>query len=257
MNLKDFDCKKYYDIIEENIHLFSGDYRYQRVKLFRFNYMIRVFQNNTVNFRFRKSIYNCKTKVLDIGFGDGELILLLSKKGFDVSGIDISEHKKDRLKELLNNSNLNANLSVGSIYEIGKIYNKSKFDGIFLSEVLEHLAKPIDAIKEIFKVLKKDGKLIITVPFEEKIQYYVCINCYKLTTASGHLNSYSINSLKRILEESGFSIELARPVINRLFKIKIISGLMKLPFLSFIVFIDRLLNSILKKPSFILVLAKK
>ena len=257
MILNDFDCKKYYDVIEKNIHLFKRDYKSSRVKLFRFKYMIKVYQSSIGYLGFRKNVYNDKIKILDIGFGDGELILLLSKMGFYVNGIDISKGKKDRLKDLLKINNLNANLAVGKVHEVGKIYNNSEFDCIFLSEVLEHLKKPEEAIKEIFKILKKDGKLIVTVPFEEKIKYYVCTNCYKLTPASGHFNSYSISSLKKILEGSGFSIDLGRSIVNKLFHKKVINNLISFPVLSFVIFIDKLLNFIIKKPSFILILSRK
>ncbi len=39
------------------------------------------------------------------------------------------------------------------------------FDIILLTEVLEHLQNPIKVLKECKRVLKKDGKLIITMPF--------------------------------------------------------------------------------------------
>ena len=42
---------------------------------------------------------------------------------------------------------------------------KNSFDAIMCIEVLEHLPKPIDAIKEFSRILKKGGKLIITTPF--------------------------------------------------------------------------------------------
>ena len=39
------------------------------------------------------------------------------------------------------------------------------FDIVMLAEVLEHLENPMDVLKECKRVLKKDGKLIITMPF--------------------------------------------------------------------------------------------
>ena len=41
----------------------------------------------------------------------------------------------------------------------------SSFDVILLCEVLEHLEKPEDVLKECYRVLKKDGIIIITMPF--------------------------------------------------------------------------------------------
>lgn len=39
------------------------------------------------------------------------------------------------------------------------------FDAVMCVEVLEHLPEPIEAIKEFSRVLRKDGKLILTAPF--------------------------------------------------------------------------------------------
>lgn len=39
------------------------------------------------------------------------------------------------------------------------------FDIVLLAEVLEHLENPIDVLKECKRVLKKNGKIVITMPF--------------------------------------------------------------------------------------------
>lgn len=41
----------------------------------------------------------------------------------------------------------------------------NSFDTLLLTEVLEHLEEPMDVLKECFRVLKKGGKLIATMPF--------------------------------------------------------------------------------------------
>lgn len=43
--------------------------------------------------------------------------------------------------------------------------NNDVFDILLLNEVLEHLESPEEVIQECYRVLKKDGKLIITMPF--------------------------------------------------------------------------------------------
>lgn len=39
------------------------------------------------------------------------------------------------------------------------------FDIVILAEVIEHLENPIEVLNECYRVLKNDGKIIITIPF--------------------------------------------------------------------------------------------
>jgi ubiquinone/menaquinone biosynthesis C-methylase UbiE len=55
----------------------------------------------------------------------------------------------------------------GDVYKLGFEYET--FDYIVMGEVLEHLEKPADAIKEAMETIKSGGYLAISVPFEELI----------------------------------------------------------------------------------------
>ncbi len=48
---------------------------------------------------------------------------------------------------------------------------KETFDGVMCIEVLEHVKNPLDALKEISRVLKKEGTLILTAPFNSLTHY--------------------------------------------------------------------------------------
>lgn len=56
-------------------------------------------------------------------------------------------------------------------------YDDTTFDTVLLTDVLEHLSEPLPLIKEISRVLKPNGKLILGVPFfywihENPYDYY-------------------------------------------------------------------------------------
>lgn len=44
-------------------------------------------------------------------------------------------------------------------------FPENYFDFVILSEVIEHLESPLDVLKEIFRVLKPGGKLLLVAPF--------------------------------------------------------------------------------------------
>jgi SAM-dependent methyltransferase len=84
------------------------------------------------------------------------------------------------------------------IYYDGKSFpiNDDEFDNVICNQVLEHVFTPDELLKEINRVLKKDGYLLLTVPFlwDEHEQP----NDYA---------RYSSFGLKFLLEKNGFAVQ--------------------------------------------------
>lgn len=64
-------------------------------------------------------------------------------------------------------------------------FEAARFDGIFASEVFEHLFTPPDILPELYRVLKTGGKMLITCPFvwpeHEKPYDYARYTLFALT----------------------------------------------------------------------------
>ncbi|MFZ2385384.1 MAG: methyltransferase domain-containing protein [Candidatus Omnitrophota bacterium] len=94
-------------------------------------------------------------KVLDIGCGEGNCAYNLQQMGFDVlaGDMDVARFRyKDKVKFQ------KCNVAEALPFKDGN------FDFIVLAEVVEHLTNPYDVIKELCRVLKPGGKLIISTP---------------------------------------------------------------------------------------------
>ncbi len=94
------------------------------------------------------------SKVLDAGCGTGVNICEFSK--YDCIGLDqnkefISICKKNGLNAVEGNF-------------LDSPFNEETFDGILCLDMLEHLEDDLGGIKEIYRLLKKRGSAIITVP---------------------------------------------------------------------------------------------
>jgi len=98
-----------------------------------------------------------KMKALDIGSNFGLFTELLKRKGYDAYGIDINEKKVKWAKK-----NCRAKYMLGSAESIP--FKDSTFDIVILLATLEHIIDRGKALSEINRVLKKNGKVIITVP---------------------------------------------------------------------------------------------
>ena len=96
---------------------------------------------------------NCK--LLDIGCG-WEAKLLKSIENYINYGVGI-DFKPPKLKTKKLET-------IESVLEKELTFENESFDVVTMLAVLKHLSYPEDILKEIHRVLKKDGRLIITVP---------------------------------------------------------------------------------------------
>jgi ubiquinone/menaquinone biosynthesis C-methylase UbiE len=104
--------------------------------------------------------------VLDIGCGPGVMAVDLLSRGCTVWGIDTSEKMIDlaRAKMEKTEGKDRAHFSVGDIENLE--FPDAKFDAVICMGVLEYLLMDRKAIKEMARVVKPGGTVIITVPSE-------------------------------------------------------------------------------------------
>lgn len=95
-------------------------------------------------------------KVLDCGCNDGAMMAILRDKGCDVTGVDVSDTALALAKEK------GLNVINASAEELP--FKDKTFDVVVLREVLVHIHEPVKALKEIRRVLKKNGFLLGSVP---------------------------------------------------------------------------------------------
>lgn len=97
--------------------------------------------------------------VLDVGCGDGLVakVILAGKGKFDW-GIDLSDEEILKAKK----SVAYKNCKIASVYNLP--FKERTFKTVFSNSVVEHLENLDSALSEMSRVLKKDGKLVLTVP---------------------------------------------------------------------------------------------
>ena len=104
-------------------------------------------------------------KVLDLACGYGRFSIPMASKGFIIEGIDITPVFIERAKEEAKKRNLHIGFRVGTMTDLP--YENESFDSVIcmwnaFSELTVEQDQ-IKSIKEICRVLKKDGLCIIEV----------------------------------------------------------------------------------------------
>lgn len=139
-------------------------------------------------------------KVLELGVGDGTITKKLLGK---------------------NNKVITADATNAADYKFD--FNKFRypvpdesFDVIVLAEVIEHLLHPIAALQECHRILKDDGRLILTTPNMASLKNIISILFLgKLTYSAepdavdyhGHVCDYWFKRIKDVVEKAEFKIK--------------------------------------------------
>lgn len=159
-------------------------------------------------------------QIVDLGCGTGYYLFLLSSLSLKLhlTGFDNDIKAIGEAKTLLKSRNIK--FIVGNLHKMP--FKDASFDKAVASEVLEHVRSDALALKEIFRVLKPGGVLVISAPsinypfLWDPINWFLqhLFNTHIKTGFfsgfwSGHLRLYNLNQLKRKFEKVGFIVEEA------------------------------------------------
>ena len=143
-------------------------------------------------------------KVLDIGCGTGDLLLMLDKKRktqkakLNLYGIDISGKMLEKARK---------NLGSKAIVQYGDVENipfkNDYFDIITSTEAFHHYEHAQKAISEMYRVVKKNGFLFLAdISIKNSI-----IRKLFFIIEPGHVKIYSKKEFRLLLENAGFKVE--------------------------------------------------
>lgn len=144
---------------------------------------------------------NFKT-LLDVGCGNGRFLsMVLNKFDVKVSGIDISPGMIEKGKEFLDGR---ADLKVGDSEHLP--WNDRSFDVVTCSASFHHYPVPKLFVKEVRRVLRTGGILMIADPFTSNELLRFFTNLVIKFSKSGDVRIYSQKEMQELLENCGFTL---------------------------------------------------
>lgn len=170
-----------------------------------FNKIYQAIRNYTISQKYSMvSNYVSRGTLLDIGCGTGEFLNHFSKRGWNVCGVEPSSSAR---KMAITNYNLN----VLDEDKIAQLKDES-FNVISMWHVLEHVHLLSDRLKQINRIISKDGLLVIAVPnytsYDAK-HYREKWAAYDLPR---HLYHFSPKTMNQLLTQNGFQLVKTLPM---------------------------------------------
>jgi len=151
---------------------------------------------------------NSVGKLIDIGCGEGFFARYFYDHGWEIECCDLSSFAIER-----HNPEILSFFTKNNIFKEldEKITDNNKFDFINLSNVLEHVREPVILLERVKKIMGRDSMLRIKVPNDFSAFQQILLDSSRISSEywfnpPGHLNFFTLTSLKEVLKSCGFRI---------------------------------------------------
>jgi len=142
-------------------------------------------------------VHMLKPKLLEIGCGSGDFLIEARSRGFEVEGLEYSDHAA-----------MDANTRLGcSVVRVGSPEKKSlptnEYDVIAAFDVIEHLRDPRQSLSDLHAALKSGGLLAVVTPSLDSWSRHL-LGRHWMEYKTEHLTYFSRRSLTQLFRATGF-----------------------------------------------------
>lgn len=136
-------------------------------------------------------------RILDIGCGDDDFLISLKHRGWEVYGTEFSDAACARVRAK------GVHVYHGDL--AGANFPDRFFDVVTLWHVLEHLSEPRHDLREVWRILRDDGLLVVEVPNSNSPTFSLCKERWFPLDVPRHLQHFTSSTLVSMLEREGFA----------------------------------------------------
>ena len=136
---------------------------------------------------------------LDYGCGEGEMLIMGKKFGWDCTGTEYSDELSEKF------SKLGISVIVAKDFE-NSMLRKNGFDLILFKHLIEHIKDIPSFLNQAKAYLTKNGVIAIKTPSNTSFRAKTKTAKWHIINPPEHLWSFNTNNFKLILENNGFEI---------------------------------------------------
>lgn len=157
---------------------------------------------------------NNQQTLLDLGCGEGTLMKMCVGKVEKLTGVDLLESRLAKAKQKYAKE-VHAKKFTFHAHDLNEKlpFSDASFETVICSSAIEYTFDPIFVVDEVHRVLQKDGTFIIEVPNLAFLLERLRLLNGKLVGVAhasgwqgGRLHHFTFSTLRKLLEEHGFSV---------------------------------------------------
>jgi 2-polyprenyl-3-methyl-5-hydroxy-6-metoxy-1,4-benzoquinol methylase len=136
-------------------------------------------------------------RLLEVGCGDGYLLSAAERRGFEVVGVEYSEHAARRARARLTRGQV----LVGEISDLN--LPAEAFDVCVLADVIEHVRDPRSFLATVRDRLKPGGGLLVATPSTDSWSARLMRSRW-MEFKTEHMSYFSRHTMESLLSQTGF-----------------------------------------------------
>jgi 2-polyprenyl-3-methyl-5-hydroxy-6-metoxy-1,4-benzoquinol methylase len=140
-------------------------------------------------------------KLLEIGSYLGIFLDRIRSEGWDVTGLEPFHTVAEYSRKTYNLEVIEALLPEAK-------FPDAAFDVVVMLHVIEHLSDPASYIREIRRIMRPGGALVVETPRFDSLMFKIMGRRERsLANCDGHIFFFTVPSLSELLEKNGFKVE--------------------------------------------------